>query len=150
MCVCVCVCCSCSVVSDSLRPDGLWLIRLLCPWSSSPAEKTGVACHSLLQRSFPTQRLWRDCLLHCEQILYCLSHWESFIQPMCYVKTTSLSVLVLGSSFSPAVRYLYCLLCLSLFFCCYFFLTFKIGFLPAKKIVLLLLYPQEQQVTLQM
>ena len=90
----------------------------------------------------------RDCLQHCEQILYCLSHWESFIQPMCYVKTTSLSVLVLGSSFSPAVRYY--IACSLSFFCCYFFLTFKIGFLPAKKIVLLLLYPQEQQVTLQM
>ena len=58
VCVCVCVCCSCSVVSDSLWPHGLWLIRLLCPWSSSPAEKTGLACHSLFQRSFPTQRLW--------------------------------------------------------------------------------------------
>ena len=35
---------SCSVVSDSLRPYGLWPTRLLRPWDS-PGKNTGVDCH---------------------------------------------------------------------------------------------------------
>ena len=46
-----------------------------CPWNS-PGKNTGVGCHSLLQRVFLTQRL-NPGLLHCRQILYCLSHQES-------------------------------------------------------------------------
>ena len=37
-----------SVVSDSLRPHGVWPARLLCPWDS-PGKITGLDCHSLLQ-----------------------------------------------------------------------------------------------------
>ena len=37
-----------SVVSDSLRPNGPWPTRLLCPWDS-PGKNTGVGCHFLLQ-----------------------------------------------------------------------------------------------------
>ena len=33
-----------SVISDSLRPHGLQLARLLCPWDS-PSKNTGVGCH---------------------------------------------------------------------------------------------------------
>ena len=33
--------CGCSVVSDSLRPHGLQLSRLLCPWDF-PGKNTGV------------------------------------------------------------------------------------------------------------
>ena len=54
---------------------GLYPTRLLCPWDS-PGKNTGVGCHFLLQRIFPTQRsnpyLWH--LLHCRQVLYPLSH----------------------------------------------------------------------------
>ena len=39
----------CSVVSDSLRPYGLWLARLLCPWES-PDKNTGVGSHFLTYR----------------------------------------------------------------------------------------------------
>ena len=39
---------SCSVVSDSLRPHGLWSTMLLCPWDF-PDKSTGVGCHFLLQ-----------------------------------------------------------------------------------------------------
>ena len=46
--------------------------RLLCPWVS-PGKNTGVGCHFLLQRIFPTQRL-NPGLLLCRQILYHLSH----------------------------------------------------------------------------
>ena len=43
-----------SVVSDSLRPRGLYPTRLLCPWDS-PGKNTGVGCH-FLPEIFPTQR----------------------------------------------------------------------------------------------
>ena len=64
-----------SVVSDSLRPRGLWPARLLCPWDS-PGKDTGVGSLSLLQVIFLTQELNLG-LLHCRQILYCLSHQGS-------------------------------------------------------------------------
>ena len=37
-----------SVVSDSLRPLGLWPARLLCPWGFS-GKNSGVGCRFLLQ-----------------------------------------------------------------------------------------------------
>ena len=64
-----------SVVSDSLRPHGLYPPRLLCPWNS-PGKNTGVGCHSLLQGIFQTQGLNLG-LLHCRQILCHLSHQGS-------------------------------------------------------------------------
>ena len=44
---------SCSVMSNSLRPHGLQLTRLLCPWDF-PGKNTGVGCHFLLQGIFLT------------------------------------------------------------------------------------------------
>ena len=72
-CVCLCVCRS--VVSHSLRPQGLYPARLLCPWDS-PGKNTGAGCHSLVQGIFPAQRLNLG-LLHYRQILYRLSHQGS-------------------------------------------------------------------------
>ena len=46
--------------------------RLLCPWDS-PGQNTGVGFHALLQGIFPTQGS-NPGLLHCRQILYCLSY----------------------------------------------------------------------------
>ena len=47
------------------------------PGSSVPEDSqgknTGVGCHALLQGIFPTQGS-NPSLLHCRQILYCLSH----------------------------------------------------------------------------
>ena len=63
---------SCSILFDSLRPHGLQHTRLLCPWNS-PGKNTGVGCHSLSQRIFPTEGS-NPGLLHCRQILYLLSH----------------------------------------------------------------------------
>ena len=57
-----------SVVSDSLRPFGLWPARLLCPWNS-PGKNTGVGCYALLQGIFPTRGL-NPCLP-------CLLHWQA-------------------------------------------------------------------------
>ena len=57
----------CSVVSDSLQPHKLLPSRPLCVWDF-PGRNTGVGCHFLLQRIFPTQGLNLH-LLHCRQIL---------------------------------------------------------------------------------
>ena len=59
-----------SVVSDSLRPHGLY-----SPWNSL-GQNTGVGCHSLLQGIFPTQGL-NPGGLHCRQILCHLNHQGS-------------------------------------------------------------------------
>ena len=64
------VCVSCSVMSNSLRPHGLYPARLLCP-RHSPGKNTGVGCHAL-QGIFPTQR-WNHGLPLCRQIPYCLN-----------------------------------------------------------------------------
>ena len=64
----------CLVMSDSLRPHGLYPTRVLCPWNS-PRTNTGVGCHALLQGIFPTQES-NLCLLHCRWILCRLSHQE--------------------------------------------------------------------------
>ena len=63
---------SCSVVSDSLRPRGLY-----SPWNS-PGQNIGVGSLSLLQGTFPTQG-WNPGLLHCRQILDQLSHKGSLV-----------------------------------------------------------------------
>ena len=62
-------------MSDSLRPPGLYLARLLCPWDS-PGKNTGVDSHALLQEIFLTQRSNLG-LLHCRQIVYLLSRQQS-------------------------------------------------------------------------
>ena len=59
-----------SVVFNSLQPCRQW---------NSPAKNPGVGSHSLLQGIFP---IWGSnpgllSLLHCRQILYCLSHQGS-------------------------------------------------------------------------
>ena len=56
-----------SVVSDSLRPHGLY-----CPWNS-PGQNTRVGSLSLLQGVFPTQGS-NPGLPHCRSILSQLSH----------------------------------------------------------------------------
>ena len=56
-----------SVVSDSLRPHGLY-----SPWNS-PGQNTGVGSLSLFQGIFPTQGS-NPVLSHCRWILYQLSH----------------------------------------------------------------------------
>ena len=56
-----------SVVSDSLRPHGLY-----SPWNS-PGQNTGVGSLSLLQFIFPAQGS-NPGLLHCRWILYQLNH----------------------------------------------------------------------------
>ena len=55
----------------------VWTVacQALCPWDFA-GKNTGVGSHSLLQGIFLTQG-WNVGLLHCRQILYCLSHREA-------------------------------------------------------------------------
>ena len=46
-----------SVVSDSLRPYGLYPARLLCPWDS-PGKNTRVGCHFSFSRGSFRPRDW--------------------------------------------------------------------------------------------
>ena len=62
-------------MSDSLRLHGLWPTKLLRP-GDFPGKSTGVGCHLLLQRIFPTQGS-NPGLPHCRQTLYHLSHQVS-------------------------------------------------------------------------
>ena len=59
----ICVRESCSVMSDSLRPHGLYTP------CTSPGQNTGVGSLSLLQGIFPTEGS-NPGLLHCRWILY--------------------------------------------------------------------------------
>ena len=59
-------------MSASLRPHGLQPTRLLHPWDF-PGKNTGVGCHFLLQKIFPTQGL-NPGLPPCGKMLYRLSH----------------------------------------------------------------------------
>ena len=56
--------------THGLQPTGL-----LCPWNF-PGKDTGVVCHFLLQRIFPTHGLNLG-LLNCRQIFYWLSYQGS-------------------------------------------------------------------------
>ena len=56
----------------------------------SPGKKTGVGCHFLLQGIFLTQGLNLG-LLHCRQILHCLSHQRSPTATLASVKKCSSS-----------------------------------------------------------
>ena len=58
-----------SIVSDSLRPRGLYIYG---PWDS-PGQNSGVGSLSLLQGIFPTQGE-NTGLPHCRRVLYQLSH----------------------------------------------------------------------------
>ena len=63
---------SCSFVSNSLQPHGLQPARLLCPLNSL-GKNTGMHSHSPFQGIFLIYGS-KLGLLHCRQILYCLSH----------------------------------------------------------------------------
>ena len=77
----------CSVVSDSLRPHGLYPTRLVCPWNF--LGNTGVGYHFLLQGIFLTQGLnlhllhwqasWnaKDILLNfSKSASFFIAHWS--------------------------------------------------------------------------
>ena len=63
-----------SVMPNSLLLHGLQPARLLYKWNSL-GKNTGLGYHFLFQGIFPTQGSIPG-LLHCRQILYCLSHQD--------------------------------------------------------------------------
>ena len=65
---------SCSIMSGSLRPHGLQLTRLLCPWGFSRQEYGSGPCPPL--GGLPNLGS-NSGLLNCRQILYHLSHQGS-------------------------------------------------------------------------
>ena len=72
------------VVSDSLRPHGLYPPRLLCPWDSL-GQDPGMGCHALLQGIFLTQE-WNPYLLHCRQILYRATREAVLVYSLCIIR----------------------------------------------------------------
>ena len=58
-----------SVMSSSLQPYGLCSPPGCSVHGDSPGQNTGLACHFLLQKIYPTQGL-NPHLLHCRWILY--------------------------------------------------------------------------------
>ena len=57
-----------------------WTVTRQAPLSVGfSRQNTGVGCHALLQRIFPTRES-NPVLLHCRQILYQLSHQENNIK----------------------------------------------------------------------
>ena len=75
LCVCVSVCVLSHLVCLTLWNPMDYSCRLFYAWDS-PGKNTGVGSHSLLQGIFLTQGSNLG-LLHCRQILYCLSHHVS-------------------------------------------------------------------------
>ena len=69
--VCVVLCVLVAKLCLTLAIPWTVTARLLCPWDS-PGKNTGVGCHFLLQRIFPTQESIPG-LLHCRQMFYQLS-----------------------------------------------------------------------------
>ena len=59
---------SCSIVSDFLKPHGLYPTRILCPWDIS-VKNTEVGCYLLFQGIFLTQG--------SNPHLLCLLHWQA-------------------------------------------------------------------------
>ena len=63
------------VLSNCLQLHGQQPTRILCPWDP-PGNTSGLGCHFLLQRIFPTQEL-NLCLLHWQVDSLPLSHQKS-------------------------------------------------------------------------
>ena len=72
----------------------------------SPGKNTGVGCHFLLQRIFPTQGLNLG-LLHCRQMLYHLSHQGSQRTEVTSEKTECLYNARYLSKFGLALNLIY-------------------------------------------
>ena len=66
----------CALASNSLRPHGLELAKLLCSWDSL-GKNTRVGCHVLLQGIFPTQE--------SNPHLLPLLHWQSDSLPLSHL-----------------------------------------------------------------
>ena len=81
-----------SVMSDPLRFHGLHPVRLLefCLWNF-PGKNTGVGCHFLLQRIFPTKG--------SNPHLLCLLQWQADSLPLSYLGSSYICIYVCGYIF---------------------------------------------------
>ena len=71
------LCVNCSVASNSATPR---TVACQAPLSmNSPGKNTGMACHFLLKRIFPTQGSNPGCVILCRQILYCVSRQVALV-----------------------------------------------------------------------
>ena len=71
---------NCLVVSDSVRPHGLWSVMLLCPWNFL-GKNTGADCHpSSSGSSWPRDWTPVSCI-PCigRQIFYYWDTWEALV-----------------------------------------------------------------------
>ena len=82
----------------TLRPHGLWPVRLLCPWDS-PGNNTGVGSHSLLQGIFPTQ----GSNLHLPRLL----HWRADSLPLSPLGSVCVCVCVCVCVYTYIYIYIY-------------------------------------------
>ena len=78
------------VVSDSLRPLGLWPARLLCSWNF-PGKNTGVGCHLPTPGNLPDQGL-NPCLLS-------LLHWQVDFLPLAPSRKLDICIHIIESLF---------------------------------------------------
>ena len=67
-----------------LRPQGLQLTRILCPWDF-PGKNIGVCCHFLLQGIFLTQKL-KSQFLHWQADYLPLTHQGSPVEYYSVIK----------------------------------------------------------------
>ena len=88
-------------MSNSLLSHGLQPTRLLCPWNS-PGKNTGVGNHFLLQGIFPTQGM-DPGLLHCRQILCCLSHQGNHLKCLNIPYTSGATMVIIQAINSSEV-----------------------------------------------
>ena len=65
----------CSVMSDSLRPHGLWFARLLCLWDFPARRLEWVAIFSSTGSSQPRDQTLVSCI--GRQIIYHWATWEA-------------------------------------------------------------------------
>ena len=94
----------CTQSCPTLQPQGLYPTRILFPWDS-PGKNTGMGCHFLLQRIFPTQGS-NPCLLY-------LLHWQVDSLPLRHLESPWLPRPLEKCYNSPLGPYLHISACIS-------------------------------------
>ena len=84
-------CCDSWGRKESDTTEWLNWTELTDPWNF-PSKSTGVSCHFLLQRIFPTQGS-NPGLPHCRQMLYRLSHQGSCKNHTCKIQNDKRKIL---------------------------------------------------------
>ena len=96
-----CVCLVTQVLSNSLRPHGLWPTRLLCPWDFL-GKNTTVGCQFLLQGTLPTKGS-NPSLLCLPPLAWILYHWATWGSPKSMVLKHNSTLPLFPSSLLPSL-----------------------------------------------